>query len=91
MGITPRSLRSSAARTRPQRRTEQWRYTEWAFGKKGVELYDHEHDPQELHNLAKDAKYADVVVRMKALLKQVHPAPVPGGKAIPGTREKFCN
>ncbi|NLH41702.1 MAG: sulfatase [Planctomycetes bacterium] len=72
-------------------RTEQWRYTEWAFGKKGVELYDHEHDPQELHNLAKDAKYADVVARMKALLKQVHPTSVPGGNAIPGTREKFCN
>ncbi len=72
-------------------RTERWRYTEWAFGAQGQELYDHSNDPQELHNLAKDAKYADVVAQMKALLKQVHPAPVQGGKAQPGTREKFSN
>jgi iduronate 2-sulfatase len=72
-------------------RTERWRYTEWAFGAKGQELYDHDSDPQELHNLAGDVKCADVVVRMKALLKQVHPAPVKGGTAQPGTREKFCN
>jgi uncharacterized sulfatase len=42
-------------------RTERWRYTEWAFGKQGAELYDHDHDPHELHNLASDAKCADVV------------------------------
>ena len=72
-------------------RTERWRYTEWAFGKNGQELYDHDNDPQELHNLAHDAKYADVVAQMKALLKQVHPAPVQGGKAEPGTKAKFCD
>jgi uncharacterized sulfatase len=72
-------------------RTERWRYTEWAFGEKGQELYDHDNDPQELHNLAGDAKYADVVAQMKALLKQVHPAPVTGGKAIPDTKRKFCD
>jgi uncharacterized sulfatase len=72
-------------------RTERWRYTEWAFGKQGTELYDHDHDPQELHNLARDAKYADVVAGMKALLKQVHPTPVQGGRADPRTREKFSN
>ena len=72
-------------------RTERWRYTEWAFGASGQELYDHDSDPQELHNLAGDAKYADVVAQMKALLKQVHPAPVQGGKAQPSTRDKFCN
>jgi uncharacterized sulfatase len=72
-------------------RTERWRYTEWAFGKKGQELYDHQNDPQELHNLAGDAKYADVVVQMKALLKQVHPAPVSGGKAEKGTKQKFSD
>jgi uncharacterized sulfatase len=72
-------------------RTERWRYTEWALGAKGQELYDHENDPQELRNLAHDAKYADVVAQMKSLLKQVHPAPVAGGKAAPGTKEKFCN
>lgn len=72
-------------------RTERWRYTEWGFGAKGQELYDQKNDPQELHNLASDAKYADVVAQMKALLKQVHPAPVSGGKAIKDTKKKFCD
>ena len=34
-------------------RMERWRYTEWNGGSAGVELYDHEADPQEFHNLAK--------------------------------------
>ncbi len=72
-------------------RTERWRYTEWGFGAKGQELYDHDDDPHELHNLAGDAEHADVVTRMKALLKQAHPAPVQGGKAKSGTREMFSN
>ena len=59
--------------------------------RKGAELYDQDADPQDLHNLAGDAKYADVVVTMKGLLKQVHPRRVQGGKAEPGTREKFSN
>jgi uncharacterized sulfatase len=65
-------------------RTERWRYTEWDSGAKGAELYDHDADPQELHNLAADPKQAAVVTEMKALLKTVHPAPVAGGKAVPG-------
>jgi uncharacterized sulfatase len=72
-------------------RTERWRYTEWDFGKKGAELYDQHADPQDLHNLAADTKYADVVAAMKGLLKEVHPQPVQGGKAEPGTKEKFSN
>jgi len=55
------------------------------------EDYDHDNGPQELHNLAADTKYADIVVQMKALLKQVHPAPVQGGKAEHGTKAKFCD
>ena len=72
-------------------RTEKWRYTEWAFGEKGTELYDEINDPGELRNLSGDDKYAGVVREMKALLEAVHPNPVAGGKAIPGTREKFSN
>jgi uncharacterized sulfatase len=72
-------------------RTDRWRYTEWARGTKGSELYDHDADPQELHNLASDPKQAEVVSRMKALLKTVHPKPVTGGKAEPGTRAKFSD
>ncbi len=65
-------------------RTERWRYTDWAYGAKGAELYDQQQDPHELHNLADDPSLAPVVAEMKGLLKRVHPAPVAGGKSTPG-------
>jgi iduronate 2-sulfatase len=49
-------------------RTEKWRYTQWDGGDKGVELYDQENDPKEYKNLAGDAKYADTVAKLKAML-----------------------
>lgn len=64
-------------------RTERWRYTEWDFGAKGRELYDHASDPQEQRNLADDPAHAATVAEMNALLKTVFPAPVQGGKADP--------
>ena len=68
-------------------RTERWRYTEWDGGEKGAELYDHQADPQELQNLAADAKSAVAVAEMKALLKAIHPTPVEGGKADPAVKK----
>ena len=62
-------------------RTERWRYTEWDDGKQGAELYDHEADPQELHNLAADPKHAPVVADLKALVKRNWPVRVQGGQA----------
>jgi uncharacterized sulfatase len=49
-------------------RTERWRYSEWDEGRQGVELYDHDNDPKELRNLAKDPQHSKTVVELKALL-----------------------
>jgi uncharacterized sulfatase len=49
-------------------RTERWRYTEWDGGKAGVELYDHQNDPDERKNLAADPAHAMTVAEMKHLL-----------------------
>lgn len=51
-------------------RTERWRYTEWDGGKVAAELYDHDSDPGEYHNLAGDAKHAETVAAMKRLLRR---------------------
>jgi len=56
-GITGRSVR-----------TERWRYSEWDEGRQGTELYDHDIDPREQRNLAKEPKYAKIVEEMKQLL-----------------------
>jgi uncharacterized sulfatase len=62
-------------------RTDRWRYTEWDFGAKGTELYDHKSDPRELKNLADNTRYADVIREMKALAKHTWQTRVEGGKA----------
>lgn len=54
-------------------RTERWRYTEWADGKAGTELYDHEKDPREYQNLANDPKYKDVIAKLSPLLRAQGP------------------
>lgn len=42
-------------------RTKDFRYTQWGFGDKGMELYDLTKDPGEFTNQAKNPEYADVL------------------------------
>ncbi len=51
-------------------RTDHWRYTEWAGGKEGTELYDQQNDPEEFKNLAKDPAQAATIANLKALLSK---------------------
>ncbi len=48
-------------------RDARWRYTEWD-GPDQAELYDHENDPNEFTNLAKDPQHAETVKRLRELL-----------------------
>lgn len=54
-------------------RSERWRYSEWDEGRQGAELYDHDRDPREQRNLAKDPQYAQTVAAMKELLRAGQP------------------
>ena len=50
-------------------RTDRWRYTEWFDGSR--ELYDHDADPHEYHNLAGDADWAEKIAELGARIKEI--------------------
>ncbi|MEI6946807.1 sulfatase [Paraflavisolibacter sp. H34] len=50
-------------------RSERWHYVHYKDGSE--ELYDHEQDPQEWNNLARDARYASVKAELAAFLPKV--------------------
>jgi arylsulfatase A-like enzyme len=52
-------------------RTERYRYTTWAGGAEGEELYDYDTDPRELRNLASDRESAPLKAQMRARLEQI--------------------
>jgi uncharacterized sulfatase len=64
-------------------RTDRWRYTEWDEGGAGRELYDHEHDPNEFHNLISDPEYADLIKDLRKKLDQHVSGKVPDTPFIP--------
>jgi iduronate 2-sulfatase len=49
-------------------RTDRFRYIEWDEGRAGRQLYDHQSDPDELHNLASNPNQADRLKRLQARL-----------------------
>jgi arylsulfatase A-like enzyme len=56
-------------------RTEKWRYIRYEDGSE--ELYDHEKDPQEWKNLAKDARFASVKAELAKSLPDVNTKDAP--------------
>ncbi len=51
-------------------RTQRWRYTQWDEGREGVELYDHQADPQEMSNLAGMPEHAKAEQNLAMKLRQ---------------------
>ncbi len=49
--------------------TARWRYLEWDEGRAGRELYDHEHDPREITNLAGEPRQAGRVAELRRRLE----------------------
>lgn len=54
-------------------RTERWRFTIWDIGG-GEELYDHEKDPGEFHNLAAEQELAATKEKLRRQLNEITPA-----------------
>ena len=59
-------------------RTDRWRYTEWGTdGANGVELYDHEKDPHEYTNVAKEEAHGEVLRQLRTKLRAAYPSTQP--------------
>ncbi len=64
-------------------RTQRYRYTEWAEGREGRELYDHQLDPRELVNRVNDPAYQAVVAELASLLREAVRQSLPPSGEIP--------
>ena len=72
-------------------RTSRWRYTEWAEGAQGRELYDHDSDPKELTNLAGNAAHAQTVAELSQKLREAVKATFPPSGEIPALKDGMYN
>lgn len=61
-------------------RTQRWRYTEWNQGAAGIELYDHDKDPEETINLAKHPEYKEQITALSKTLRVYSQTYVPEPK-----------
>jgi iduronate 2-sulfatase len=68
-------------------RTARWRYTEWAEGAQGRELYDHDADPKELTNLASVAAHAQTVAELSQQLRAAVKTTFPASGQTPAVKE----
>jgi len=68
-------------------RTPRWRYTEWDEGNQGRELYDHDHDPQELANLAGKPEHAQTVAELSAEVRAAAKTTFPADGKTPELKE----
>jgi iduronate 2-sulfatase len=50
-------------------RTARWAYSEWDGTGEGAMLFDHDHDPHELRNLANDSSHRETVVSLQRQLR----------------------
>jgi iduronate 2-sulfatase len=64
-------------------RTARWRYTEWNEGREGLELYDHEKDPNEFINLANTPEGKKVIQTLKSLFSRKAEGKVPDSPIVP--------
>ena len=51
-------------------RTARWRCTEWDEGHSGIEIYDHDADPNEYTNVAGDPRFAATLKELRSLLAE---------------------
>jgi arylsulfatase A-like enzyme len=68
-------------------RTPRWRYTEWDEGREGVELYDHDSDPKEITNLARQSGYDDVMAELSRQLREAVKSTFPPDGETPPLRD----
>ena len=54
-------------------RTARWRFTRWSDG--AAELYDHDADPEEMHNISSKPEHAAVIAELKKRLESLPPWP----------------